>query len=69
MAKVVFNGKKREILKSVITMKDLIEREGFKRDLIIIKVNGKLIVYDDIKNYRLKDGDIIETEHVLMSGG
>jgi thiamine biosynthesis protein ThiS len=69
MIKIIFNGKKREILKSEKTLKALIEKKGFKRDLIIIKVNGKYIVYEEMKNCRLKDGDIIETEHVLMTGG
>lgn len=69
MVNIIYNGKAKKIPVSGYTLETLLKEEGHKRDLIIIKINGRIVSFEDHKSKDLKKGDIVEVEHVLLSGG
>jgi len=67
--KLFFNGKELEICQPEYSLSRLLEDQGFKKDLLLVRINGKLVQSEAVKSIYLRDKDVIDTEHVLLSGG
>lgn len=53
------NGKIKEYENS-ITIESLILQEGYKKDIVVVEVNEKIIKKNEYETYMLKDGDKVE---------
>ena len=46
----------------------LLERCKFTFDMIVVKVNGKVIPRDEYKTYKIKDGAEVGVIHLIAGG-
>ncbi len=53
------NGKIKEYENS-ITIESLILQEGYKKDIVVVEVNEKIIKKNEYGTYMLEDGDKVE---------
>lgn len=53
------NGKIKEYENS-ITIESLILQEGYKKDIVVVEVNEKIIKKNEYETYMLEDGDKVE---------
>lgn len=53
------NGKIKEYENS-ITIESLILQEGYKKDIVVVEVNEKIIKNNEYGTYMLEDGDKVE---------
>ncbi|MFO7888444.1 MAG: sulfur carrier protein ThiS [Eubacteriales bacterium] len=65
---MILNNKKFKKYKEGMTVEDLIEYKNFNRNLIIVKVNNKLINKNNYKKRKIKQDDRVEI-HYLLAGG
>lgn len=69
MIRILVNGKERVIETHNCTLDEFMKEEKIVRGLVIVKINGQVVMYEDHKSYVLKLDDNIEIEHVLLAGG
>lgn len=69
MISVTLDGEKRTVSSTDRSLCTFIKNEGFERSIIIVRLNGDIVLYEEHKTRLLKDADIIEIEHVLLAGG
>ncbi len=62
---IVLNGKENENYK---TLAELLEKNGYRREIIAVEINGVIIKKEDYDEIAIKDGDVIEIVH-FMGGG
>ncbi len=65
---MILNNEKFKNFEEGITIEDLIQYKNFNRNLIIVKINGKLINKNDYNKRKLKQDDKVEI-HYLLAGG
>ncbi|MDW7667448.1 MAG: sulfur carrier protein ThiS [Bacillota bacterium] len=65
---MILNNEKFKNFKEGMTVEDVIEYKDFNRNLIIVKINGKLIDKNDYNRRKLKQDDKVEI-HYLLAGG
>lgn len=69
MINVTLDGEKRTVSLTDRSLCTFIKNQGFERSIIIVRLNGDIVLYEEHKTQLLKDGDILEVEHVLLAGG
>jgi thiamine biosynthesis protein ThiS len=62
------NGKFEIEWEEGMTVDLLLERCKFTFDMIVVKVNGKVIPRDEYKTYEIKDGDEVGVIHLIAGG-
>ena len=62
------NGKFEIEWEEGMTVDLLLDRCKFTFDMIVVKVNGKVIPRDEYKTYRIKDGDEVWVIHLVAGG-
>jgi thiamine biosynthesis protein ThiS len=62
------NGKFEIEWEEGMTVDLLLERCKFTFDMIVVKVNGKVIPRDDYKTYKIQDGDEVGVIHLVAGG-
>jgi sulfur carrier protein len=51
-----------------MTVDLLLDRCKFTFDMIVVKVNGKVIPREDYKTYKIQDGDEVVVIHLVAGG-
>ena len=69
MINVTLDGEKRTVSLTDCSLCTFIMNQGFEHSIIIVRLNGDIVLYEEHKTRLLKDGDMIEVEHVLLAGG
>ncbi len=62
---ITLNGKESEGYKS---LNELLEKNGYRREIIAVEINGEIIKKADYDTTVINDGDVIEVVH-FMGGG
>lgn len=62
---IILNGQESE---NYGTLSELLDKNGYRREIIVVEINGVIIRKDDYDMIDIKDGDIIEIVH-FMGGG
>ncbi|MCI8404935.1 MAG: sulfur carrier protein ThiS [Clostridia bacterium] len=62
---IILNGQESE---NYSTLSELLDKNGYRREIIVVEINGVIIRKDDYDMIDIKDGDIIEIVH-FMGGG
>ena len=62
---IILNGQESE---NYSTLSELLDKNGYRREIIGVEINGVIIRKDDYDMIDIKDGDIIEIVH-FMGGG
>jgi sulfur carrier protein len=62
------NGKFEIEWEERMTVDLLLDRCNFTFDMIVVKVNGKVIPRDDYKTYKIQDGDEVGVLHLVAGG-
>jgi len=65
---MILNNKEFKKYEEGMTVEDLIEYKNFNRNLIIVKVNNKLINKNNYNKRKIKQDDRVEI-HYLLAGG
>ena len=63
---ITLNGKQES--ENFATVTELLEKRGYRREIIVVEINGVIIKKEDYDNTAINDGDIIEIVH-FMGGG
>lgn len=61
----ILNGKESE---GYSTLAELLEKNGYRREIIAVEINGEIIKKADYDTTPINDGDVIEIVH-FMGGG
>lgn len=69
MINVTLDGEKKTVSSTDRSLCTFIKSQGFERSIIIVRLNGDIVLYEEHKKRLLNDGDMIEVEHVLLAGG
>ena len=64
---ITVNGKKTEIPEN-LTVDELLLREGFRAERVVVEVNMKIVPRGGYKAARLRDGDSIEILQFVGGG-
>ena len=62
------NGKFEVEWEEGMTVDLLLERCKFTFDMIVVNVNGKVILKDEYRTYKIKDGDEVGVIHLIAGG-
>lgn len=62
---ITLNGQESE---NYATLNELLEKNGYRREIIAVEINGVIIKKDDYDKININDGDVIEIVH-FMGGG
>lgn len=62
---IILNGKESE---NYSTLTELLEKNGYRREIIAVEINGVIIKKSDYDTTDIRDGDVIEIVH-FMGGG
>lgn len=62
---ITLNGKESE---GYNTLAELLEKNGYRREIIAVEINGEIIKKADYYTTAINDGDVIEIVH-FMGGG
>ena len=65
---ITLNNRPENIGKSSVTVKELLNINGFTFKMLVIKINGKLVKKSDYHATSISDGDVVQVLH-LVSGG
>ena len=65
---MILNNEKFKNFKEGMTVEDLIEHKSFNRNLIIVKINGKLINKSEYKTKKITDKDNVQIHYQLAGG-
>ena len=63
---ITLNGKQES--ENFATVTELLEKRGYRREIIVVEINGVIIKKDDYDDTVINDGDVIEIVH-FMGGG
>ncbi|MCH5209577.1 MAG: sulfur carrier protein ThiS [Oscillospiraceae bacterium] len=63
---ITLNGKQES--ENFATVTELLEKRGYRREIIVVEINGIIIKKEDYDTTAIKDGDTIEIVH-FMGGG
>ena len=63
---ITLNGKQES--ENFATLPELLEKRGYRREIIVVEINGVIIKKEDYDNTAINDGDVIEIVH-FMGGG
>jgi len=65
---MILNNEEFKSYEEGMTVEDVIFYKDFNRNLIIVKINGKLVNKKNYKKRKLKEDDKVEI-HYLLAGG